>query len=175
VTGSRPKPDYARRRADPPFPAAVRLLGRTIPLAVERRTPHRERRLILSAVTGAVAKLEAEHRAGLLSRADIECLASLKWFVFGRGRSGQHRGAFIFGVADVKLTRDPDYWSAALVHDGMHARLQAKARAYRDETRPCNVQIDYMRRTGAQPYAIEAVERFRDSRSRQRKRTGEDY
>ncbi len=166
---------FGRRAADPPFPGAVRLLGRWVPLAIERRIPYKPRRLMLKVVSRALEKLEAERKAGLLTRDDVRYLGSLKWFMYGKGRSGQHRGVFIVGMADAKLTQAADYWSAAILHDGVHAYLQARGRRYRNETPPCNAQIDYMRRTGATDWAIQAVERFRDSRSRQRSRTAETY
>jgi hypothetical protein len=130
---------------------------------------------MLKVLGRAAEKLEAEHRAGLLTREDARYLGALKWFMYGRGRSGQHRGVFIVGMADVRATEDADYWSAAILHDGVHAHLQARARRWRDETAPCNAQIDYMRRTGATDWAISAVEKFRDSRSWQRNRTAERY
>ena len=166
---------FGWRAADPPLPRAVRLLGRWVPLVIERRIPYKPRRLMLKVVASAAEKLEAERKAGLLTRADAQYLRALKWFMYGRGRSGQHRGVFIVGMADAKTTQDPDYWSAAILHDGVHAWLQARARRYRDETAPCNAQIDYMQRTGASTWAISAVENFRDSRSRQRSRTAERY
>jgi hypothetical protein len=162
-----------RRPADPPFPAAVRLLGRERPLVADRRTPARDRRLALAVLVRVAAKLEAERAAGLLSAADQRHLDALTGFVLARGRSGQHRGVFILGLADVRASDDAAYWSSALVHDGVHAGLQGRGRAYRDEVAPCEAQLDYLRRTGGDPALIAHIERFRDSRARQRRRTRE--
>jgi hypothetical protein len=159
-----------RRPADPPFPAAVRLLGRARPLVAERRMPHAERRAILEVIYWAVARLEAQAAAGLINDIDRRCLGALTRFEFGRGRSGQHRGAFIFGLADVRASRDPGYWASALVHDGMHAWRQARARPYRDEWAPCNAQVDYLVRTGGDPALIAHVIHFRDTAAARRAR-----
>jgi hypothetical protein len=162
-----------RRPADPPFPAAVRLLGRARPLFAGRRTPHAERRLFLAVIAAAAQKLEAEHAAGRLTRADLRYLGALEAFALGRGRSGQHRGVFIVGLADVRATQDPQYWTSALVHDGVHAWLQRRGRPYRDEVAPCEAQLDYLARTGADPALIAHIARFRDGRARQRRRSRE--
>lgn len=159
-----------KRAADPPFPGFVRLLGVRRPLVADRRMPCGERGQILSVILSATAKLDAEEKVGLLTSADRECLGALRGFVLGRGRSGQHRGVFIFGLADVKASQDADYWTSALVHDGVHALLQSRGRPYRDEVAPCEAQIAYLERTGGGETLIEAVRRFRDSRARQRTR-----
>jgi hypothetical protein len=161
------------RPADPPFPRAIRLLGRARPLNADRRMPHAERRLALAALRRAAAKLDAEQSAGRLTAADRRYLAALKRFALGRGRSGQHRGLFTFGFADVRASGDVEYWASALVHDGVHAWLQARARPYRDEVGPCEAQIDYLVRTGARDDLVDHVRRFRDSRTRQRTRLRE--
>ena len=163
--------DKAGRGAtDPPFPRFVQLLGVRRPLVADRRMPYRERRLILSVVLRATAKLDAEEKASLLTPADRECLGALRGFGLGRGRSGQDRGVFIFGLEDVKASQDADYWASALVHDGVHALLQSRGRPYRDEVAPCEAQIAYLTRTGGGEALIEAVRGFRDSRARQRRR-----
>jgi hypothetical protein len=164
---------FGGRPADPPFPRVVRLLGRARPVIADRRMPHGERWLILGVVLRAVAKLDAEHAAGLLTVGDRLYLGALERFMLGRGRSGQHRGAFIFGLADVRACPDPEYWTSALVHDGVHALLQARGRRYLDETEPCNAQIDYLTRTAGSELLIRHVARFRDSRPRQRRRSRE--
>jgi hypothetical protein len=159
-----------RRAADPPFPRFVELLGARRPLVADRAMPNRERRLILSVILRAAAKLHAEESAGLLTAADRECLHALRGFALGRGRSGQDRGVFIFGLADVNASQDADYWASALVHDGLHALLQSQGKPYRDEAAPCEAQIAYLRRTGGGQALIDAVQAFRDSRARQRSR-----
>jgi hypothetical protein len=83
------------------------------------------------------------------------------------------RGGFIVGLADVRASRDLEYWTSALVHDGVHAHRQARGRRWLDEIGPCDAQLDYLRRTGARAELVEAVSRFRDSRSRQRTRRAE--
>jgi hypothetical protein len=148
----------------------VRLLGRPVRLVADLQMPYAERRLILSAISAALRKLDAEHAAGVLSETDRSYLGALKRFAFGRGRSGQDCGVFIFGLADVRATADAEYWSSALVHDGVHAVLQARGRRYLDEVAPCDAQIDYLARTGGAAALIQHVERFRDSRSFQRSR-----
>jgi hypothetical protein len=162
-----------RRPFDPLFPRSLRLLGRPRPLIADRRIPHAHRQLMLGAVEAAAAKLDAEQAAGLLSGEDRLYLGALRAFAFGGGRSGQHRGLFIVGLADVQACRDPEYWSSALVHDGVHAWLQARGRPYLDEIAPCTAQIDYLARTGGDAAFIRHVALFRDSRSRQRTRRGE--
>ena len=163
----------SRRPADPPFPRWVRLLGRATPLLADRRMPYRARRLILAAIRAAAAKLNAEDAAGRLTPADLRYLRALAAFALGSGRSGQHLGVFTFGLADVRVTVDAAYWSGALVHDGVHAHLQRRGRPYRDEVGPCNAQLAYLTRTGADPWLIAQVSRFRDSRSLQRVRLRE--
>jgi hypothetical protein len=148
----------------------VRLLGVERPLVADRRMPHRDRRLILSVILRAAAKLDAEHEGGLLSPADCRYLGALRGFALGWGRSAQDRGVFIFGLADVEASQETDYWASALVHDGVHALLQSQGRPYRDEVGPCEAQIDYLTRTGAREALVEAVRQFRDSRARQRTR-----
>jgi hypothetical protein len=165
--------DLRRRLADPPFPAAVRLLGRTVPLVAARSLPHAERRAMLGAVHAAVARLEGQAATGQLSAADRRYLGALSRFVLGRGRSGQDRGAFTFGLADVRASRDAGYWASALVHDGVHAWRQRRGRAWRDETAPCEAQIDYLQRTGGDPALIAHVARFRDSAIGRRRRLAE--
>ncbi len=162
-----------RRPADPPFPASVRLLGRSRPLVASRLTPPRHRRGALAIVLGAAAKLGAEHAAGRLTPEDLRYLGALRGFVVARGRSGQHRGVFILGLADVRASQDMDYWSSALVHDGVHAWLQSRGRPYGDEVAPCDAQLDYLRRTGGDPELIAHIARFRDSRAGQRRRARE--
>ena len=90
--------------------------------------------------------------------------------MLGRGRSGQHGGVFIVGLADARASQDADYWSSALVHDGVHAWLQRRGRPYRDEVGPCDAQLDHLRRTGGDPALIAHVAAFRASRAGQRKR-----
>ena len=162
-----------RRPADPPFPASVRLLDHSRPLVANRLTAARDRRDALDLVLGAAAKLAAEHAAGLLTPADLRYLGALRGFVLGRGRSGQHRGVFILGLADVRASQHMDYWSSALVHDGVHAWLQARGRPYRDEVAACDAQLDYLQRTGGDPELITHIARFRDSRAGQRRRARE--
>jgi hypothetical protein len=162
--------EFARRAADPPFPAHVRLLGRPRPLRAPRAMPYADRRRILQVLAAAAAKLDAEQAAGLLVPADLAYLGALTHFVFGHGRSGQMRGGFIVGLADVRASRDLEYWTGALVHDGVHAHRQARARRWLDEIGPCDAQLDYLRRTGARAELIEGVRRFRDSRARQQAR-----
>lgn len=162
-----------RRPADPPFPASVRLLGRARPLAADRRTPLAARRLWLSVLRRAVRKLDGEQAAGLLTPADHRFLGAIERFVLGPGRSGQHGRTFIFGLADLKASQDADYWASALVHDGVHAWLQRRGRPYRDEVGPCEAQLDYLRRTGGDPWLIAHIARFRDSRAGQRTRSRE--
>jgi hypothetical protein len=159
-----------RRAADPPFPRFVRLLGVRRALVADRAMPSRDRRLILSVILRAAAKLDAEQKAGLLAAADRDCLGALRGFGLGRGRSGQDRGVFVFGLADVRASQDANYWTSALVHDGLHALLQSRGRPYRDEVAPCEAQIAYLTRTGGGDALIEAVRAFRDSRARQRTR-----
>jgi hypothetical protein len=132
--------------------------------------PYRQRRLILSVIQSATAKLNAEHEAGLLSPADCQYVGALRGFALGWGRSAQDRGVFIFGLADVEASQETAYWTAALVHDGVHALLQSQGRPYRDDVGPCEAQIDYLIRTGAREALIDAVREFRDSRARQRTR-----
>jgi hypothetical protein len=132
--------------------------------------PWAERRRILAVVRAAVAKLEAEAKAGLLSPADRRYLSAIKRFQFGRGRSGAWWGSFIVGLKDAEASSDPTYWSAGFVHDGVHLWLQARGRPFWDETRPCLAQIDYLARTGAPARHIEAVERFMGSRALQKAR-----
>jgi hypothetical protein len=162
--------DSGKRAADPPFPRFVALLGVRRPLVVDRQMPCAERWRILSVIRRAAAKLDAEHEAGLLTPADRACLGALRGFALGRGRSAQDRGVFIFGLADVRASEDPDYWTSALVHDGVHALLQSRGRPYRDEVAPCEAQIAYLTRTGGGAALIEAVRAFKDSRARQRTR-----
>lgn len=164
-----------RRMADPPFPASLRLLGRSRSLIADRSMPDRARRLMLSVLSEAVAKLDAEQAAGLLTDADRLYIGALKGFALGRGRSGQHRGVFIVGLADAKASQDAQYWSGALVHDGVHALVQGRGRGlrYLDEAGPCEAQIDYLARTGANQALIEAVGRFKESRAGQRRRARE--
>src|SRR5271155_3183896 len=144
-----------KRAADPPFPQFVRLLGVRRPLVADREMPCAERWQILSVIRRAAAKLDAEHKAGLLTPADRACLGALRGFALGRGRSAQDRGVFIFGLADVKASQDADYWTSALVHDGVHALLQSRGRPYRDEVAPCEAQISYLTRTGGAGALIE--------------------
>lgn len=162
-----------RRPADPPCPASVRLLGRARPLAIDRRMPGRERRLGLRVLLRAAAKLDAEHAAGLLTAMEARYLGALNGFALARGRSGQHRGVFMLGLADARASQDADYWSSALVHDGVHAWLQGRGRPYRDEVGPCEAQLAYLQRTGGDPDLIAHIARFRDSRAGQRKRSAE--
>lgn len=162
-----------RRAADPPFPKTVTLLGRRLPLWAERSMPHAARRLALAAILRAVRKLAGEGAAGRLSGSDRRCLGALRAFAIGRGRSGQDQGVFIFGLADVRATADPAYWSSALVHDGMHALLQRRGRPYRDEVAPCEAQIDYLLRTGGSHALVDHLRRFRDSQGLQRRRLRE--
>lgn len=135
--------------------------------------PHARRRPILGLLRAAVAKLDAEQAAGLLAPADLAYLGALTHFVFGLGRSGQMRGGFIVGLADVRASRDLEYWTSALVHDGVHAWRQARGRRWLDEVGPCDAQLAYLRRIGARADLIEAVVRFRDERARQRTRRRE--
>ena len=162
-----------RRLADPVFPRSVRLLGAPRPLIADRRMPHRQRHLILAVVRAAAAKLDAEHRAGLLSAGDRRSLDAIRRFELGWGRSGQDRSVFIFGLTDVEASGDPVYWTSALVHDGAHALMQGRGGRYYDEVGPCNAQIDYLIRTGANDAFIDFVTRYRDSRARQRTRSRE--
>jgi hypothetical protein len=166
-------PLFGRRPADPPFPRAVTLLGRPVPLSAPRSMPHAQRTAALAVARAAAAKLASEAAAGRLSAADRLWLSALRRFAVGAGRSAQHRGCFIFGLADVTASRDPAYWSSALVHDGVHAALQARGRPYRDEVGPCEAQIGYLTRTGADPALIAHIARFRDSRLGQRRRVAQ--
>jgi len=163
-------PLFGRRPADPPFPRAIALLGRRVPLSAPRSMPHAKRAAALAVARAAAAKLAAEAAAGRLSAADRRWLCALRRFAIGPGRSAQHRGCFIIGLADVTASRDAAYWSGALVHDGVHAALQARGRPYRDEVAPCEAQIDYLTRTGADPALIAHIAGFRDSRLGQRRR-----
>jgi hypothetical protein len=129
----------------------------------------------LAVALGAAAKLGADAADGRLTAADRQWLAALRRFAIGPGRSGQHRGCFTFGLADVRASADPAYWASALVHDGVHAALQARGRPYRDEVGPCEAQIDYLTRTAADPGLIAHIARFRDSRVGQRRRTAEAF
>jgi hypothetical protein len=166
-------PPFGSRPADPPFPRALGLLGRAVALAAPRRMPHAERRAVLVVARAAAAKLQADASAGRLSAADRRWLKAIRRFAIGRGRSAQHAGCFIFGLADVRASRDAAYWASALVHDGVHAALQARGRPYRDEVAPCEAQIDYLTRTGADPALVAHIARFRDSRAGQRRRAAE--
>ena len=121
----------------------------------------------------AVAKLNAEDRAGLLSAADRRHLNALKRFAFGRGRSGAWWGVFIVGLKDALASQDAEYWAGCLVHDGVHAHVQSRGRPCYDEVGPCEAQIDYLIRVGARPDHIASVARFRDSVLLQRKRLRE--
>ena len=159
-----------RRLADPPFPRTVRLLGRDRPLTADPGMPWRDRRLVLAVLRDAAAKLETESATGRLSAEDRRYVGALKRFTLGRGRSGQWRGTFIMGLADVRASQDADYWSSALVHDGVHAHLQSRARRFWDEVGPREAQIGYLRRTCGPEYLVDAVVRFRDSRGNQRRR-----
>ena len=128
---------------------------------------------MLAALGAAARKLDAEAAAGLLHAAEREFLGALKRFVLGRGRSGQWRGDFIVGLQDVRASQDPAFWASALVHDGVHAHLQARGRPYRDEVGPCEAQIAYLQRTGAEPALVTHVAAFRDSVAGQRRRSRE--
>src|SRR5690242_17020739 len=98
--------------------------------------PSAPRQAILAVLRAAIARLDAQAAAGRLNAADRRYLAALTGFLLGRGRSGQHGGVFIFGLADVRASVDPAYWASALVHDGVHAWRQRRGRAWRDETAP---------------------------------------
>ena len=164
---------YGRRPADPPVPRFVRLLGRVRPLVADPRLPYAARRRILAVIAAAATKLEAEAAAGRLSADDRRYLAALTRFAMAAGRSGQMRGAFVFGHADACASGDGAYWASALVHDGVHAWRQARARRWRDEVGPCEAQLDYLRRTGGDPGLIAHIAAFRDSRAGQRRRLQE--
>lgn len=164
-----------RRAADPPFPRVVHLLGANRPLSADPRMPHRQRRLILSVILRAAARLEAEVQAGLLSSSDRRCIGAVKRIALGWRRSGQDRGTFIFGWKDVRASQDPAYWASALVHDGAHALMQGRGGRYLDEIGPCNAQIGYLTRTGADDALIRHVASFRDSHARQRARWREAF
>jgi hypothetical protein len=162
-----------RRAADPAFPRALRLLGHVRPLSADVRLPYALRRRALAALGSAAAKLEADASAGRLSAADRAFLAALTAFMLGPGRSGQWRGTFILGLADLRTGADAAYWASALVHDGVHAWRQARGRRWRDEVGPCEAQIAYLQRSGADPALIAHVTHFRDSLAGQRRRRAE--
>jgi hypothetical protein len=161
------------RLHDPPFPLAVRLLGRARRLIAPSSMPWAHRRLILSVIRAACAKLDAEQRAGLLTAADRRYLSALRRFQLGSGRSGAWRGTFIFGLADAKASQDAEYWAGCLVHDGVHAWLQSRGRPFWDEVGPCEAQIDYLTRIGARADHIASIVSFRESRTLQRRRLSE--
>ena len=123
---------HGRRCADPPFPRSLNLLGRRVPLAAPQRMPWAERQAVLAVARAAVARLQSDASAGRLSAEDRRWLAALRRFAIGPGRSGQHMGGFIFGLADVRASGETVYWASALVHDGVHAALQARGRPYRE-------------------------------------------
>lgn len=164
---------FGRRPADPPIPRSIRLLGRVRPLVADPRLPYAARRRILAVIRAAAAKLDVEAAAGRLSTDDRRYLAALTRFGLARGRSGQMRGAFVFGLADVRASGDTAYWASALVHDGVHAWRQALGRRWMDEVGPCEAQIDYLRRTHGDARLIAHIAAFRDSRAGQRRRLGE--
>jgi hypothetical protein len=163
-------PSLGRRAFDPPFPRAIRLLGRARSLVAEPRLPYAARRRMLAVLRAAAAKLEADAAAGRLSADDRRHLSALAGFRFAGGRSGQWRGVFIVGLADVRLSRDPEYWASALVHDGVHAWRQLRGRPFRDEVGPCEAQIGYLTRAGADPALVAHIAAFRDDVLRRRRR-----